>query len=179
MLNELSVRTFENLEYALFQTGESKGKLESVVDFEGIKHHKRVIAGLYKTETGFWKSVKIIHTLPLSQEFPSLKGLKMTTLYGFKKHTIISYPAVKYIDKCAVTPILIEDNHLYYDEDDWYTKTSDIDYDTENMLWKVPVLWGDNPLADERFKGVDVSSFCTYERLLKSVETEKKAVELF
>lgn len=178
-VNELNVRTFNSLEYATFQTGDHKGQLEYEIELEGIKYHRRMVAGLYKNSFGFWKSCKVQVTLPLSVEFPTLSGLKLTTLYAFKCHTVDSYPAVVYLDKGVVTPIIVDKNNLMYDEDSWYTKTSDIDYDTENMLWKVPVLWGDNPLADERFKGMDVSSFCTYERLLKSIETEKKAIELF
>lgn len=177
-VNELNVRTFNSLEYATFQTGDHKGQLEYEIELEGIKYHRRMVAGLYKTRYGFWKACKVQVTLPKSVEFPSLYGLKMTTLYGFEKYTASSYPAVVYLDRTVVTPILFNNKTLVYDEDEWYTKSSDIPEDKESMLWRVPILWGDNPLVDEELRGINVSDFDTYEQLISSLD-KRRDVKLF
>lgn len=173
--NGISIKSFNGLQFATFNHGNaSVEKMD--VSFNGVQFIRKRVCAPWKDERGWWHTPGIFIDWPKSQRFPSLKGLKMRILLSTKP-AVGGYVATFHPiegDR-RVTPLFLVDGKLFYDESLLFDKSSEIPSNLSNLLWKIPVLYGDNPLATSK---EDASQFVWYEDWLSSINAGDTFVQL-
>ena len=142
----LSIQTIDEVRFSSFNHENSKVNAIDI-DFNGLIFERRRIVAPWMDETRWWHQPGIFVDLPKGQRWPSLKGLHFTTLFSLKPLKD-AYPATirpNAGDK-RVTPVFLKEDGFWFDENQLYEKPSDIPV-IAGMVWRIPILFGDNKLA--------------------------------